>query len=52
MSLCNPPSISISVPDFDIIALLEDLLSLFGITLPQMPTISLPAPFCPLDILP
>ncbi len=49
MSLCDLPTLTIPVPTFDPIALLEDLLSLFGISLPPMPTIPIPSGFCPLD---
>jgi hypothetical protein len=43
------PVIQFPVPSFDPIALLMALLSIFGITLPQLPTLQLPAAFCPLD---
>ena len=49
MSDCDLPALTVSEPDFDLLAILEDLLSVFGISLPQMPTVPLPPPFCPLD---
>jgi hypothetical protein len=48
-SLCNYASLSIPVPTFDPIAILKALLQALGLHIPQMPTIPLPAPFCPLD---
>jgi hypothetical protein len=48
-SLCNMPSLSIPIPTFDILAIITAMLKLLGITLPAMPTIPFPAPFCPLD---
>jgi hypothetical protein len=50
-SLCTPPSITIPNPASvlaAIIALLEGL----GVQIPPIPTIPLPAPFCPLDAPP
>jgi hypothetical protein len=48
-SKCNMPVITIPIPSFDPIAILEAILAIFGITLPQLPTLQLPAAFCPLD---
>ena len=49
MSLCNPPSLTVPTPPLDLVALLKALLGALGIHLPQMPSIPMPAPFCPLD---
>jgi hypothetical protein len=49
MSLCNLPTITLPAPSFDILSLITALLALLGIPLPPMPTIPLPALFCPLD---
>jgi hypothetical protein len=49
MSLCSPPSLTVPLPSIDLIALLKTLLAILGITPPQMPTIPMPALFCPLD---
>ena len=52
-TLCNYPNIEL--PDFsgfDPEAVLDSLLSLFGISPPDFPTLPIPSPFCPLDALP
>lgn len=49
MSLCNFSNLSLPAPSFDILALITALLALLGITLPDMPTVPIPTPFCPLD---
>jgi hypothetical protein len=49
MSLCNFGALTIPVPPFDLVALLKALLAALGISIPQMPTIPFPPPFCPLD---
>ena len=49
MSLCNLPSLEIPIPNIDPMAALIAILQLLNISIPQMPTIALPAPFCPLD---
>jgi hypothetical protein len=48
-SACNPPQLTAPLPGFDPVALLMALLKVFSISLPQMPSIPAPAPFCPLD---
>lgn len=48
-SLCNFTQLSIPNPTIDPIAILQALLSALGLSLPKMPTIALPTPFCPLD---
>lgn len=48
MSACDFPDLS--APDFpDILAAIEAALAALGITIPDPPSIPLPAPFCPLD---
>ena len=47
-SLCKFPSLAIpQLPD--LLAAIVQLLASLGITLPSVPTIPLPPPFCPLD---
>jgi hypothetical protein len=48
-SLCNPPSLSLVAPSFDILALIVAALQSLGISLPKMPTIPIPKPPCGLD---
>jgi len=47
-SACSPPSLTIPSPT-SILDLIVQLLAGLGISIPPMPTIPLPAPFCPLD---
>lgn len=48
MSLCNPPPLSLPNPP-DILSAIIQALGVLGIHIPPMPSIPLPAPFCPLD---
>lgn len=47
-SLCTPPSLTIPNPTSILAAIIAALAAL-GIQIPPMPTIPIPAPFCPLD---
>lgn len=49
MSLCNAPSLSIPTPTLDPLAIITVILGVLGFKIPPMPTIPMPAPFCPLD---
>lgn len=47
-SVCNPPTLSLPIPD-DPLALIVAVLESLGISIPKLPTIQLPSGFCPLD---
>lgn len=49
MSLCNYPSLSIPVPTIDPMVIILAILSFLNLTIPPMPSIPMPAPFCALD---
>ena len=49
MSLCNYPSLSIPLPALDPLAIITVILGVLGLSIPPMPSIPMPAPFCPLD---
>lgn len=49
MSLCTPPALTIPEPDIDPISILLAILAALSISVPQMPSVSFPSFFCPLD---